>query len=376
MKYRRRVLMALDWYDDAIHTGIAEFARTEGWILNTHMSRTRQFPKGWVGDGVIALVDYASAARHIRSLNIPVVDMGGHFTEFTQVLSDNYQIGSLAAEYLLEKRHKNFYFLHVQSSRLEQEISTGFNTTLKGAGFSCQMNYWKQTREQHIIDYQEVQKWAVSVLQKAAKPAAVMCQNDDTAVIILNACVDAGIRIPEEVAILGAGNHKLFCEFQTKTLSSVDPDLRLLGYESAKELSRLMSGGVARRSVLRVPPKKEIVNRESTDFLAVSNPYVLLVLRYLWDHFREPLSVEKLAKLVPISRSAIYALFTQEVGLPMAKELMRVRLEEVKRLLRTTHQPIGKVARCCGFSSLITFSRAFTQRTGVTARDYRKKMCS
>lgn len=373
MKTRRRVMMALDWYDEAIHTGIAEFARNENWILNAHMSRSRQFPKGWVGDGVIALMDHPATARHIRSLAIPVVDMGGHFTEFPQVLSDHHQIGSMAAEYFLEKRHRNFFFLHVQSSRLEREISTGFQTALKAAGYSCQMHYWKQTREQHVIDYQEVQKWAVAVLQEAAKPAAVMCQNDDTAVIILNACVDAGIRIPEEVAILGAGNHKLFCEFQTKTLSSADPDLRQLGLEAARELSRLMGGGVPRRAALRVPPKREIITRESTDFLAVSNPHVLVVLRHLWDHFREPLTVEQLSSLVPVSRSAIYALFTREVGLPMAKELMRVRLEEVKRLLRTTSQPIGKVARACGFTSMITFSRAFTQRTKMTARAYRQK---
>lgn len=366
--------MALDWYDSQFHAGIAAFARKENWVLNTHMARTRQFPIGWEGDGVIALIDlHSTTAGFIRSMKKPVIDLGGHFTEFSQVLSDNHQVGVMAAEHFLENNHTRFVFLHVQSSRLEQEISTGFASAIKAAGYSCEMVYWQQTAEEHSIDYRAVQSWAVDVLKKIPKPVAVSCQNDDTAAIILNAAFDAGLQIPEEIAILGVGNDELVCEFQPRTLSSIDPGLYHMGYRAACELASMMKGRPARKSVLRVPPKG-LVLRESTDFLAVSNPHVLTVLRHIWRHYDEPLDIDKLTSLVPVSRSTLYNLFLEEVGRPMVKELTRVRINHAKLLLRTTRQSIGDVASACGFSGLIAFSRAFSHNAEMSPSEYRQQM--
>lgn len=365
--------MALDWYDAELHTGIAEYARTKDWVLNTHMARTHQLPVGWDGDGVIALIDQPKTAEFVRSLKLPVVDFGGHFTEFPQILSDNHRVGVMGAEYLLEKNHRRFVFLHLQNSRLEREISTGYAITVEAAGFNCAMHHWKKGDIEHAIDYRAVQEWALELLNNLEKPLAVMCQNDDAAAIILQAAFDGGIRIPEEVAILGAGNNQLVCDFLPRTLSSIDPNLRSLGFSAARELDRLFSGEPPRKATLRVPPKN-VFTRESTDFLAVSDPSVMRVLRYIWDNYNKPLNIEKLTSLVPISRSALYNLFIDEVGRPMARELMRVRVEHAKRLLKTSDLNISAIGKQCGFSSLINFSRAFSQKVGQSPREYRYSM--
>lgn len=365
--------MALDWYDAELHTGIAEYARTQDWILNTHMARTHQLPLGWEGDGVIALIDQPATAEFVRGLKLPVVDFGGHFTEFPQVLSDNHRVGVVGAEYLLEKNHQQFVFLNLQNSRLEREISTGYAMAIEAAGFDCKIHYWKKSDTEHAIDYRAVQQWALELLKQLDKPLAVMCQNDDTAAIILQAAFDGGIRIPEEVAILGAGNNHLVCEFLPRTLSSIDPNLRALGYAAAHELDRLFAGESPRKAALRVPPKN-VATRESTDFLAVSNPYVMRVLRHIWDNYNKPLNIDKLTALVPISRSALYSLFINEVGRPMARELMRVRVEHAKQMLKTTDLSISKVGQKCGFSNLINFSRSFSQKVGQSPREFRYAM--
>jgi len=362
--------MALDWYDSELHRGIAAYARERDWVLNTHMARTHQIPEGWEGDGVIGLMERPTTRSFVRSLRLPTVDMGGHFSEFPQVLSDNHRAGAIGAAHFLERNHKHFAFFFIQNSRLEQEVSAGFIQTVEAAGRTCHLYHWNQAQSEHEVNYRSVHNWAKTTLSSLPRPVAVMCQNDDTMAIILNAAVDAGLHVPEEVALLGLGNMTLTCEFLPVTLSSIDADLTGHSYRAAQELDRLLQGGAPRVTPIRVPPKA-VVLRESTNFLAVSDPHVLIVLRKIWDNYAEPLCVEKLVSSVPISRSSLYKLFIQQVGRPIARELMRVRLDHAKSLLTTTEKSVGKIARECGFSSLITFSRAFSENLKMSASEFR-----
>ncbi len=367
---RIRVLMALDWYDSELHRGIAAYARERDWVLNTHMARTHQIPEGWEGDGVIGLMERPTTRAFVRSLKLPTVDMGGHFAEFPQVLSDNHRAGSIGAEHFLERNHKNFAFFFIQNGRLEKEVSAGFIKTVEAAGRVCRLYHWNPAQFEHEVNYRSVHNWAKTTLASLPKPVAVMCQNDDTMAIILNAAVEAGLHVPEEVALLGLGNMPLTCEFLPVTLSSIDADLAGHSFCAARELDRLLQGGSPQELPIRVPPKA-VVLRESTNFLAVSDPHVLIVLRKIWDNYAEPLSVEKLVSSVPISRSSLYKLFIEQVGRPIARELMRVRLDHAKQLLSTTEKSIGKIAGECGFSSLITFSRAFSENLKMSASEFR-----
>jgi len=362
--------MALDWYDSDLHRGVAAYAKEHDWVLNTHMARTHQIPEGWEGDGVIGLMERPVTRAFVRSLKLPTVDIGGHFTEFPQILSDNYRAGTMGASHFLERNHTNFAFFFIQSSRLEKEVSSGYIQTVESTGKTCLLHHWNPTESQHDVNYRSVHTWASTTLASLPKPVAVMCQNDDTMAIILNAAVDSGLRVPEEVALLGLGNTSLVCEFLPVKLSSIDVDLAGLSYRAAQELDRLFEGAAPPVAPVRVPPKR-VVLRESTNFLAVSDPHVQIVLRKIWDHYAEPLSVEALIRSVPISRSSLYKLFIQQVGRPIARELMRVRLGHARHLLTSSEMSVGAIAKACGFSSLITFSRAFSDNLKVSPSEFR-----
>lgn len=369
---RKRVLVALDWYDSDMHRGIAAYAREHDWVLNTHMLRHHELPDGWEGDGVIGLIGRQITRDFVRSLKLPTVDIGGHCTEFSQVFSDNYRAGVLGAEHFLERNHTNFSFFFIQSSRLEKEVSAGFIQTIESTGKSCLLHYWNPTESEHDVNYRSVHNWAKQTLLSLPKPAAVMCQNDDTMAIILNAAMEAGIQIPEEIALLGLGNTDLVCDFLPVTLSSIDVNLEGLAYRAAQELDRLFRGGPPHVAPVRVPPKG-VVLRESTNFLAVSDQHVMAVLKKIRDHFSEPLSVDKLIPSVPISRSNLYGLFLRQVGRPIARELKRVRLEHAKQLLLKTDKSISSVAKESGFSNLITFSRVFSENLKQSPSEYRTR---
>jgi len=157
---RKRVLMALDWYDSDLHRGIAAYARERDWVLNTHMARTHHIPEGWEGDGVIGLMERPTTRAFVRSLKLPTVDIGGHFTEFPQVLSDNYRAGAMGAEHLLERNHTNFAFFFIQNSRLEKEVSAGYIQTVESTGRTCLLRHWNPMEAEHEVNYRSVHQWA------------------------------------------------------------------------------------------------------------------------------------------------------------------------------------------------------------------------
>lgn len=363
----------MDWYDAKIHLGIAEYARQRGWLLNSHMARTRQHPDGWLGDGVVGLITERATHEFVASLGLPTVDCGGHYEGFAPVLGDHTAVGKLAAHHFVERNHKRFVFLFVMNSRLEDELFASFNNELAAAGFGV-ATYRQHPASQREcpIDYQRTIRWMAGIFENLDRPVAVMSQNDDTAALVLQGAEMAGIHVPEEMAVLGAGNSEIVCEFQPITLSSIGGNLEGLGMTLAHELDRLMQGGRPHAEAVRVPPGR-VHARQSTEFLAVSNPHVRTVLREIWHRYAEPLNIDKLTALVPVSRAGLYSLFNDEIGRSMARELSRVRIGKAIELLEHTTLSISKVGRLVGMPNLVSFSRSFTQATGRSPAAHRRR---
>lgn len=366
--------MALDWYDHELHRGIATYAREHLWMLNTQMSRLRDFPKGWIGDGAIGLFDRSSAlTRHIIDNGIPAVDIGSRINgHFFRIKTDNFKVGAMAAQHLLDRGYKRCIFAYLQNSTLEAERCEGYRHTLLEAGAQCIEWHLRKGKEYHDLPYTTILKWFSKKLKTMKPPLAVFAQNDDAASILLSAAIESGFRVPEQVAVLGADNTELICDFAAVPMSSVDCNLFELGYNSARILDRMMQGQSVDKESSLVPPTK-VALRQSTHFLAVSDPHVLTVLEYMRKHFNRKLSVTELAAQVPLSRTALYRLFVDEIGHSMMEELVRLRINEAKKLLRETRMKIGEITTHCGFSTIINFSRAFQNSCGMSPSEYRAK---
>jgi len=68
--------------------------------------------------------------------------------------------------------------------------------------------------------------------------------------------MDSGLRVPDDIAILGADDNKLICENQAVPLSSVRHDLRTIGYDGAAMLDRLMDGQKLEQRLKLIPPSR------------------------------------------------------------------------------------------------------------------------
>ncbi len=109
--------------------------------------------------------------------------------------------------------------------------------------------------------------------------------------------------------------------------------------------------------------------RENT--LASHRRAVERVITSARERLCEPISLRDMSRVAYISTFHFNRVFHQVTGLPPAKFISAMRLDEAKRLLLNTHMSITDICFEVGYNSLSTFTRLFTQRVGLGPREFR-----
>ena len=88
------------------------------------------------------------------------------------------------------------------------------------------------------VHVQQLVPW----LKSLPRPVGVIACNDVRGRQVINACKLAGLKVPDDVAIVGVDNDEVLCELSNPPLSSVVPDAHRIGYQGAQMLDELMGG--------------------------------------------------------------------------------------------------------------------------------------
>ena len=95
-----RVLLALGWYDQRVHQGIANYALKAGWHLCADVTKEKVIPWGWEGDGILAWLGAGDdLAQFVAEAELPTVDFSFRrpHLHFPRVLADHVSAAQLAA---------------------------------------------------------------------------------------------------------------------------------------------------------------------------------------------------------------------------------------------------------------------------------------
>ena len=96
------------------------------------------------------------------------------------------------------------------------------------------------------------------------RPLGVMAVGDGLAITLMRQLLDRGIRIPEDISVVGVDNSELECEAADVPLTSVNTNANQIGYVAAARLDRLMAGERPAPGTVLIPPVA-VVARASTD---------------------------------------------------------------------------------------------------------------
>ena len=104
----------------------------------------------------------------------------------------------------------------------------------------------------------------------------------------------------------------------------------------------------------------------------ISRDTVLKILQYCSEHYREHITVSKVASDLSISRSTISHIFSTRLGINFCEYINSLRLTEAEQMLRNMNYSVTEISDMSGFSDVRTFNRAFLKRHGISPSVYRK----
>jgi len=378
-KKQKRILLAMGWYDHRVCQGVAKYAEEAGWHFCADLSKEKVVPWGWEGDGILAWLGAGDElVEYVLQAKLPTVDFSFRRPQlpFPRVLGDHHAAAQLVAEHLLVRGLRNFMFYSAAENWSFDEVGRAFVQRIKAAGHDCRWIRWHQSREFTTEQFQWKAKlrWLAAQLKQAPKPLGVFAATDDHALDVIEACESAGLAVPEQVSLVGMDNSLLAVETMRTPISSVDRNLELMGYRGAELLDRLMQGKAPPKEPVRIPPK-ELVERKSSDLLAVNHSGVARSLQFIWRNYHNPIGVEDLVRVAAMSRSALHQAFWEHIGRPPGRELQRVRIEQAKKILARSSVKMEAVAEMCGYQSATNFCMAFKHTTGMTPTQFKNSSC-
>src|SRR5262249_34909116 len=142
---RKRVLVALGWYDPRLHRGIERYALEHRWHLSATLAHDYVLPWGWRGDGILAWLGVGDElADFVVKAKKPTVDFSFRrpHLKFARVLEDNAHAARLVADHFVSRGFKNFVFYSNTGNWAYQERGKGFENALRKAGFDCEWLRW------------------------------------------------------------------------------------------------------------------------------------------------------------------------------------------------------------------------------------------
>ncbi len=380
----RRVIAVVQWADMTcfreVLRGINAFANaTASWQMHffTPSDNYESFLEQQKPDGlVLGLIDRERARRAVelvpRTVGVCGFQLAG-LNDVTTFESDDERVGEVGAQHFLRKGYRDFAFVG-NSVAWSLARARGFERALRDADYTCAQlqQEWEPPaagRGWHSTDrVGQLLAW----LRSLKWPLALMVHNDLRARAVAQICRDEGIRVPDDIAILGVDNDDLDCELSDPPLSSVAVPWRRIGYEAASLLEEMLEGERPEPRVVNVPPIG-VVERQSTDSIAVSDPDVGAAVRYIREHAHERITVEDVLKAVPIGRRSLEKRFRASLDRSPLEEIRRVHVERAKQLLEATDLSINDVARRSGFGGSTWFTEAFHDLVGESPAQYRKR---
>jgi DNA-binding LacI/PurR family transcriptional regulator len=223
-------------------------------------SVVRSFAERWV-DGIIVTASRVGALHipHLSEMGVPIVMINNqHAGEFVHsVMIENLAASQTAVIHLLDLGHRRIAYLGDQFGyQSDTERFAGYRQGLEQSGLSFSPELVVHGDGKPEAAMQAMRK----LLALPDPPSAVFCYNDMSALGALRAIRLAGLRVPEDISLVGFDDLFVACYTQPP-LTTLRQPMRRMGMLAIESLLNLMSGN-GPANTIRVPA--ELIVREST----------------------------------------------------------------------------------------------------------------
>ena len=382
MRKRPHILLtglAQHGLDRSIRIGLNRYARLHGpWHLHDLPAGRMDYLKKFLNQGVDGVVGHWMDSRFETLLSrtgLPLINFSAELEnpQTPSLLIDNRAVGKMAADYFIERGFEHYLFIGIRGWRFERLREAGFCATLDSAGYTAVVAY---------EDSAASSSW-VSILQSIPKPCAVLASMDQLARRVCAYAYEQELAVPEKIALLGVDNSDLICEASLPELSSIRLPGEQIGYDAGAALDDAMqnrppavfadteetAGGVP----IRLYSPEAVEERQSTDALAISDPFVANALHFIRESADRPITVTEVVLHSGTNRRNLERRFRNMLNSGILPHIHEAHLRHAAKLLRESSLSVPEIAERCGFRDQSSFSNLFRKRFHEPPGRYRRK---
>lgn len=326
----------------------------------------------WHADGIITTPELMRS--HSFQAKAYAIANGRDFTpppgcsNFGSIICDNLEIGRVGARFLMQKHLKNFAYVGMPIPQTwSQDRETGFRSELRKNGYGCAV-----FNARHSEGWASEEDHLARFINGLPKPCGILAAVDSRAKHVLDVCRLTGIKVPEQISVIGVDNEDMTCEWTQPSLTSILPEFELSGYRLAEMLDSLMHH---RKVVPRVQRYGivGIIERRSTLDLNGSARILARAREYMRLNAASPLSLQSIAAAAGCSVRMLQRHFREISGRTPIDELREMRLNLVAKMLTHSETPVNRIGEFCGFGSTSYLMAAFKQHYGCSMSAWRRQ---
>jgi LacI family transcriptional regulator len=287
------------------------------------------------------------------------------------VCPDEEAVGALALEHLRAKGLRRVTTFRYDESAFAVARESAFVEQARSAGVQILTGWGDETYTQpeRTEDAKAMMNW----LRALPKPCGVFTCTDGWGRTVARYAREARLRIPEDLALVGADNDTLECELISPPLSSVMIPWQELG-RSAATLVRLALSKqpIAGRRVAVSPIA--VAARRSSEVFAVEDSLVAEAIGWIRERADQRLTVTMVARAVGGGRQRLERRFRSALGRTVQEEIRRTHVEAARRHLEQTQASLAEVAKRSGFTNAALLNVAFRREVGMAPGAYRRRV--
>ena len=378
-----RVLFITDFTESFSHKLLAGFVNysrpKEQWIVRRMPPEYKaqigiqgviRMAKEWDVDAVVGQFEPTDDIGLFAENGIVAIaqDYKKKFTAIPNITADYIGTGRMAARFFIERGFRNYGFFGFNDVCWSDERCEGFRREVEAAGFGDSFYSYRMQEIDMVWYYQRnrVREW----LRMIPKPIAIMACDDNQGANLIEACHGIGIRIPEEVSVIGVDNDESLCALGSTTLTSIQVNIEEGGWRTAELIERLVANPKAPAEDIVLKPEK-IVGRMSTAAFATTDQQILKALLFMHKNYQKKISVKDVTGEVALSRRLLERRFKDVTGKTLYQYISELKLKHFAEMLLDTDDQVVNIALALGESDTKSISRRFKQIYGCSPNEWR-----
>jgi LacI family transcriptional regulator len=184
---------------------------------------------------IIATAERSASAFASFSTPYVLIDRTLPGLDANAVWTSDEAIGRIATEHLIEQGCRRIAHLKGPALPSSEARLAGYRATVERSGAPHDPDLIVEAGHDDASGYRAMRR----LLAQAVRPDGLVCFNDPVAIGAIRALLEAGLEVPEDVAVIGAGNMH-YSDMLTVPLSTVDQGTQAIGEEAAKLLLELI----------------------------------------------------------------------------------------------------------------------------------------